>query len=221
MGTDNLFHKRKKRAVASLRREQARRSPYDVVLIVCEGGKTEPNYFHELKDAYRLNTANIKIVGDCGSSPKDVVEHAIKTYKASRDYDRVFCIFDRDTHSTYLAALDRIQQTKLSKDHSIHAIPSVPCFEIWFLMHFTYSTKAYVGGTGSICQKVLDDLKKHLPEYNKGTRGVFHDLQDRMEVALKHAEQLARHCKRSDTDNPSTKVHELVKYLRDIKKINY
>lgn len=218
MGTDNLYHKRKKRAAASLRREQARRSPYDVVLIVCEGGKTEPNYFRELKDVFRLNTANIKIVGDCASSPKDVVDHAIKTYKKTKDYDRVFCVFDRDNHTTYLAAIDRIQQTKLSKNHSIHAITSVPCFEIWFLLHFIYSTKGYGGGTGSICQQVIKDLKQHLPEYDKGARGVFHDLQEKMESALHHAEKLARHCESADTDNPSTKVHDLVKYLRDIKK---
>lgn len=42
MGSDNLFHKRKERKAASLRRAKAKRSPYDVVLIVCEGAKTEP-----------------------------------------------------------------------------------------------------------------------------------------------------------------------------------
>ncbi len=49
MGTDNLFHKRKERKAEGLRRRQASKAPYDVILIVCEGGKTEPNYFTELK----------------------------------------------------------------------------------------------------------------------------------------------------------------------------
>ena len=56
MGNDNLFHKRKERKAESLRRRRAQKSPYDVVLIVCEGGKTEPNYFAELKKTpYRIN----------------------------------------------------------------------------------------------------------------------------------------------------------------------
>ena len=60
MGTDNLFHKRKKRKTESLRRKKAMKDPYDVVLIVCEGKKTEPNYFSEMKKAFRLSNANIK-----------------------------------------------------------------------------------------------------------------------------------------------------------------
>lgn len=156
MGTDNLHHKRRKREAASLRRTQAKRSPYDMVLIVCEGGKTEPNYFHELKDAFRLNTANIEIVGEeCGSSPRDVVEYAIKKYWENKDYDRVFCVFDKDRHTTYQAALDRIRQTKLSSSHSIHAVTSVPCFEIWFLLHFRYSTKAYGAAPDLFAKKSL------------------------------------------------------------------
>ncbi|MCD6198288.1 MAG: hypothetical protein J7K15_06905 [Deltaproteobacteria bacterium] len=47
MGTDNLFHKRKERKAESLRRRRAMKAPYDVILIVCEGEKTEPNYFSD------------------------------------------------------------------------------------------------------------------------------------------------------------------------------
>ena len=63
MGSDDLFRKKKERKTASLLRAKAKLSPYDVVLIVCEGEKTEPNYFEELKDAFRLNNANVKICG--------------------------------------------------------------------------------------------------------------------------------------------------------------
>lgn len=44
MGSDQLFHRRKAKKAAALRREAQKRAPYDLVLIVCEGGKTEPNY---------------------------------------------------------------------------------------------------------------------------------------------------------------------------------
>ncbi len=102
MGTDNLHHKRKAKQVSRLQRQNAKRKPYDKVLIVCEGEKTEPNYFNELKDHYEINTANIEIDGNCGSSPKSVVNHAINLYTKECDtdngFDRVYCVFDKDSH---------------------------------------------------------------------------------------------------------------------------
>jgi hypothetical protein len=59
MGTDNLFHKRKARRASELTRRKTRRESYAKVLIVCEGEKTEPLYFNDLKDHYGLNSANI------------------------------------------------------------------------------------------------------------------------------------------------------------------
>lgn len=55
---------------ASLRRQRKNpREPYDVVLIVCEGSKTEPAYFTALKNELRLSSANISIFGkECGSA---------------------------------------------------------------------------------------------------------------------------------------------------------
>ena len=50
MGTDDLFHKRKARKVTQLQRAKESREPYDKVLIVCEGEKTEPHYLMALRD---------------------------------------------------------------------------------------------------------------------------------------------------------------------------
>lgn len=114
MGSDDLFHKRKQRHVASLKRQKARRAPYDRVLIVCEGAKTEPNYLKEIRDTYRLTTANIDICGDeCGSDPRSVVNYAIKKFREDQDYDRVYCVMDRDKHETFDAAMDKLRQTRL------------------------------------------------------------------------------------------------------------
>jgi hypothetical protein len=220
MGSDNLFHKRKARKIESLRRARAKRAPYDMVLIVCEGGKTEPNYFLELRDALQLNTANIEICGkECGSSPKDVVDFALQEYKANKDYDRVYCVFDKDQHQTYNEALDRVRQTNLAKGHKILAITSVPCFEFWFLLHFGYTTKGYVAGQGSICAQVIKDLKQHIPGYEKGIGGIYRQiLLDKTDTAVTNAKKLSRHNTNVETDNPSTKVHQLVEYLRTLSK---
>ena len=48
----------KERQQKQLERKQARRASYDRILVVSEGSKTEPNYFREIRAAYRLHTAN-------------------------------------------------------------------------------------------------------------------------------------------------------------------
>lgn len=78
MGSDNLHHKRKAKRDKDVGRKKASRAPYQKVLIVCEGGKTEPLYFNEIRDLYEINTANIRITGECGSDPISVVNHALR-----------------------------------------------------------------------------------------------------------------------------------------------
>lgn len=154
MGTDNLFHKRKERLAASLQRKRSRKAPYDRVLIVCEGAKTEPNYFEEIRDVYRLSTANIDICGEeCGSDPLSVVNYAIKKFRKNPDYDRVYCVIDRDKHTTFDAAMDKLRQTKLGKGVTFTAITSDPCFEFWLLLHFGYTSRQFCApGHASNCE---------------------------------------------------------------------
>lgn len=221
MGSDQLFHRRKAKKTAALRREAQKRQPYDLVLIVCEGGKTEPNYLQELRDAYKLSTANIKIVGDtCGSSPRNVVEYALAEYQKEKKYNRVYCIFDKDRHPTYSEALQKIRTVRLGKGDSIYGITSVPCFEVWILLHFVYTTKSFgsTGASGSICAAVIKDLKRHLPTYGKGDVGLFSSLLERLPQAIVHANQLEKYEAGSGCDNPSTRMHHLVEYLSGLKK---
>ena len=84
MGSEDLHHKRKAKAARALKRRASRRSSYDKVLIVCEGEKTEPNYFNELVHYYKLNTANVEIDGSCGSSPRSVLKRAEKLAKIEK-----------------------------------------------------------------------------------------------------------------------------------------
>ncbi|MFH0780418.1 MAG: RloB family protein [Pseudomonadota bacterium] len=170
MAPDQLFHRRKAKKADALRREAQKREAYDLVLIVCEGGKTEPKYLQELCDTFKLSTANIRIVGDeCGSSPRSVVDYALTEYRKERRYNRVFCVFDKDRHPTYHEALERIRTTKMGKGDSIEAITSVPCFEVWILLHFGYTTKAFgsTGTSGSICASVIKVLKNISPSMTR------------------------------------------------------
>lgn len=85
MGTDNFFHKRKAKNAKALRRKTPRREAYKKMLIVCEGEKTEPNYFESIREYYRLNTVNVEVRGDCGSDPMSIVNFAKQRFREERD----------------------------------------------------------------------------------------------------------------------------------------
>lgn len=102
---------------SGLQRRPPRREPYDRVLIVCEGEKTEPNYFSDLKDHYRLSNANIAVTRADGTDPLSIVRTAknlqAKEHRQGDRYDRVYCVFDRDRHadSNFQTACDQIKQS--------------------------------------------------------------------------------------------------------------
>lgn len=221
MGTDGLFHKRKAKGAGDLSRRKPLRASYDKVLIVCEGEKTEPFYFRELIDHYEIHSANVCISGDCGSDPVSVVKHSLELYhkeksSTSGSFDRVYCVFDRDAHPNYGQALDRVAGAR-PKD-IFHAITSVPCFEYWLLLHFSFTTAPYsaVGGV-SAGAAVLNALQAILPEYTKASQGVFAALLNRLEFAKANAARAFKEAKKTHTDNPTTHIHELVEYLQNIK----
>lgn len=221
MGTDDLFHKRKARKAKDLKRRKAKRAPFAKVLIVCEGEQTEPHYFNELKDHYKLNSANVEICADGGSDPFGIYDFAMTRYRQEKSagdpFDKVFCVFDKDDHANFSRALGAIRNA--SPRNTFVAIPSVPCFEFWFLLHFQYTTRPFRTLSGaSACDQVIDELRTFVRDYAKGAVNMFPILCNRLESAKKNAVRAAKSAAESGTDNPTTGVHELVSFLQNIKK---
>jgi len=220
MGSDNLFHKRKAKSADRLERRKAKRSSYDKVLIVCEGEKTEPHYFSECIKFYKLNTANVEVDGTCGSSPRSIYKQAVELreveLKREDPYDRIYCVFDKDSHETYDETLERI--SKYNPIGIFYAAVSVPCFEYWFLLHFKYTTKPYAAtGNLSIGGEVLKELKEVMPEYEKGNNNTFISLSPQIEFAKENAARSLNYANENHTDNPSTSIHDLIDYLQNLK----
>jgi len=231
LGSEDLFHKRKAKKQQDSVRRIANRKPYDHVLIVCEGEKTEPFYFEEMRVHLDLDSANIKIDGSCDSSPKSVVEYAQDLFNKERvkagNYDRVFCVFDRDQHETFDYALNKInsinvglKKEEYSEADVFMAIRSIPAFEYWFLLHFMPSTKSYSPlETKSVGDQVIDDLKIYLPNYEKKQKGIYKYSIDNglIEGAKAHSKRIFENSKNTGDINPSTNVHDLVEYLEKLK----
>lgn len=221
MGSENLFHKRKAKNAKSLQRKGARRAAYKKILIVCEGEKTEPNYFAGAREYYELNTVNVEVRGDCSSDPMSIVSFAKQRYREEKDagdpFDKIYCVFDKDAHDTYAQAMDAL--TSASPKNVYSNVNSVPSFEYWLLLHFVYSTRPYTALPGnSSGNQVLTELKKYIPDYDKGRKRIFFELIEQLEQAINYAKRALHESERNSTDNPSTRVYELVEVLQNLKE---
>ncbi|WP_407670231.1 RloB family protein [Nitrincola tapanii] len=106
-----------------------------------------------------------------------------------------------------------------SPQDTFFAIPSVPSFEYWILLHFEYTTQPFTATPkASVGQQVLRNLKVYMPHYEKGLKTVFQELIDQIDFAINNARRALEESERTGSDNPSTYVHELVCCLRDLKK---
>ncbi len=220
MGTGNLFHKRKERSLESLKRKKNKREAYAVILIVCEGEKTEPNYLNGLCEDLKLNRANIKIIPcPIGNDPMSIVKYGLQEF-AKNKYDGVYCVFDKE-YSNYQAALNKIQTnfTKAKNSIPIYAITSVPCFEYWLLLHFVNSAKPYRQVSNkSPGDQLMSEIKNHLSDYHKGYLYIYERVKTRLNEALLRAKRIDKQQEENGTDNPSTKIYMLVEYLINLKK---
>ncbi len=154
-----------------------------------------------------------------GNDLVSLVKFAIDKYGEEKGiYDRMYCVFDRDGHAGYQDALNAIANSDLGKSGKLRAITSIPCFEIWVLLHFNYSTAPFApSGNKSGCDKVLSVIRDHVKGYQKAFVDVFEVLNPRTDTAVANALKLAKHNGKTGSNNPATKVHELVAYLRNLK----
>lgn len=224
MGSDDIFKKRKAQAVSALHRQRQSRVKGPRFLIVCEGEKTEPFYFGELCEVHQLRTPRVRIApGQEGSSPDRVVSYAERLFDEDEQlgpdrYDSVFCVIDRDNHSTFKFALHRIENLQRQGKPFI-AITSYPCFEYWLLLHFLYTRKPFhASGRCSIGESATRELRQHpgFKSYAKAQRNTYALLRERTDIALVHADRAEKEADQTGEKNPSTKVHHLVQALRTL-----
>ncbi len=168
-------------------------------LIVCEGAKTEPNYFRSFRVPGDI------IVKGVGYNPSRLVDSAIE-YEREDEYDQVWCVFDRDDWPPQ----DFNNAIKRAKSKRFKVAYSNEAFELWYVLHFQFLN------TGIPRSDYINRLSQLLPtRYQKNSETIYDKLSDRQETAIKNAENLLKqYDKRNPAqDNPSTTVHELVKAL--------
>ena len=180
--------------------------PLPSILIVCQGEKTEPNYFR----AFRV--ADVEILHGNGD-PRQVVEFAEAEYDKDTRRDQVWCVFDRDDFPQFDLAVSRVgilqQQGK-----PFFAAWSNACFELWYVLHFEYLQSAI--DRDRYGRKITQHLQI---SYKKNDDSIRDRLKMHEHTALQNAARLRKMHDDAGTVLPSrrcpmTTVDELVVILQ-------
>lgn len=199
-------------------------------LIVCEGEKTEPNYFESLKQDLPkgvLTSCRIDIEGT-GRNTVSLVQESEKIKErleneTSLVIDKIWVVFDRDSFepNNFNDAINYCKQSK----------PEIGCawtneaFELWYLLHFHYyntpiNRERYQKLIeGNLQPKIGADYK-----YKKNSTEMYNILKENgnIELAIKFATKLENNFKGQynyANQNPCTKVHHLVAELFGLEEL--
>lgn len=171
-------------------------------LIVCEGTKTEPEYFKK----FRVPGLVVEVKGT-GMNTVSLVVEALKL-RNEEEYDQVWCVFDKDDFS--LAQFE--QAIQLAHNNGLRVAYSNQAFELWYVLHFCYMHNAIR----------RDDYRKMLDKflgfkYEKNNPEMYKILLPSIDTAIENAQKLLGEYNpsRPGRDDPSTQVHELVIELRN------
>ena len=190
-------------------------------LIVCEGAKTEPNYFKSFPKMAGNLVFDLTFDGG-GISTTKVLEKALDIRdKSSQKFDRIWIVFDKDSFPEghfNKAILD-------AEKEGIKSAWSNEAFELWYLLHFVYRNtgmsrdeykkaievqvntqiKVKTGKAGSFSYKKNDaGMYKTLQEYGNEKNAM--SWAERLEKTYT-GQQYAKY-------NPCTTVYKLVQELR-------
>jgi hypothetical protein len=183
-------------------------------LIVCEGKKTEPNYFKSFPKKVGKYVFDIEFDGG-GISTLKVVEKAIELRdKSTQKYDRVWAVFDRDSFkaNSFNSAILKAKANKIECAWSNEA------FELWYLLHFQYRNtgmkrQLYEKAIEAAVNDKLKNKKKPF-KYKNNDPDMFVTLSKTgsQDLAIKWAKELDTKFDGENFSqyNPCTKVYKLV-----------
>lgn len=157
-------------------------------LLVVEG-ETEQIYLSQLRGYERLTGINVVPKMAKRSSPYYVINYALEAYDEGV-YDVIWCVFDRDVlDQTRPKDFDKVYEKALRK--GIRFAESLPCFEVWFLLHYIIPSKYYLNG-----KAVESELCRYVQGYCKETQWLrrselYAVLKQFQPIALANAKQLS------------------------------
>ncbi len=205
----------RERQFTQKQRYKVKRERKKIIAICCEGkNQTERLYFNNFK----TRDVIIKFSKGNETDPKGMLDKLINFLNSegidTNNGDKAFLILDGDVDSSKQIQLN--STIEKAKANNIEVILSIPCFELWYLLHFIYTSKPYTSN-----QQLIKDLKKHLPDYSKNS-DVFAQIKGYTDVAITNSKKLEQfHVDNGQVlnninCNPYTGVHKVVEYIKNI-----
>lgn len=221
MGKPIKLSDRKKEWYLRSRKSEVRRldslAERERVLIVCEGEKTEPNYFKAIKAELPRHVVEVELHGE-GDNTLGLVEKAqvLRDERAGGDYpfDQVWVVFDRDS----FPADDFDNAITKAQNDNIKTAWSNEAFELWYVLHFEYRTTAMPRA------EYQDKLSTCMGRRYAKNASDMHQvlaITGRQASAIQWSKRLHESMKTAQTPpsraNPCTTVYQLVEVLNAFK----
>lgn len=195
------------------KRGNSGRSRKSVYLITSEGkNKTETLYFSNFQN--QDNKFSIRFVKSGNNTDAESLYKTIKSKWKELELseklgDKAFIVLDIDNDEKKAHKVAQLIQANTIP--AIQFIVSNPTFEIWFLLHFKYTTKFYHNGDA-----LIEDLRKYIPGYEKNV-DCYTFCEDKTDDAITNAAVLASNYTEerwpSANCNPRTDVGKLVSII--------
>ena len=150
------------------------RSQRNTLLIVTNGKRTERDYFDALRwEPWIVVTLRVRV--ERGTA-KDVVAQAVRV-RSNDEYDAVWAVCDVDEEDVSTAIQD-------ARDGQVELSLSVPCFEVWLILHKTAGCPAF-----NNCAQADTYLRRFIRTWDK-TQLRFSDFQAEIALAVERAKRL-------------------------------
>lgn len=198
-------------------RGEGKRKRKPVMFIALEGkNKTEKLYLRALNKDFG-DKYSLQFTPGGETDPRNMwhsLQNLMSGSFSMEDEDKAYCVCDSDFESYKQEKLNDLKRNSLQD--SAQFIISNPCFEIWLLNHFRYSTRQY-----STFQELKSDLCKHIEGYEKNSDYYHSHLRTKTKEAVLNSNKQIyevnrdKHSEDKVPKNPGTEMAKLVENFLD------
>jgi len=198
-----------------LKRKIRTRPPRERILIVCEGERTEPNYFMAIRRALPPNVVILRIAGT-GMNTISLIEEALRLNNENAitdfPYDQIWAVFDKDDFPSddFDNAIDKCRK------HGVKPAYSNQAFELWYILHFCDRQTAMRRNEykGKLSQYLGETYKKNDPDMYKK----INTFGSESEAVRRASKLFCNALHPPSSANPCTTVFKLVEELNRFKQ---
>ena len=185
------------------------------MFVAAEGrNRTERNYLK----GFMAEHENIvlRMVPQSATDPEGMAGNLASFMKEAgyspEDGDLAFCLVDHDCNAGKDAQIQKA--LKIARKHGFELVVSNPCFELWFLCHFTAAPR-----NCSSSKDTVKEVMRYLPQYAKGDENLYENTKSHLPDAVINAKMLEKRCLSRGLEeyrhdfHPSTAMYRMIEKM--------